>query len=142
MEPVTKSEPEAPSEPTRVAYASGGQDVIGVEEREVVALDVAGALVAGGAEAVVGGVDHADPRVAGGPLLGDVAGPVGRAVVDHDRLPGAVGLRHEALQARRQPLLDAVGGHHDADQRVTSPQQPHGPNLAPPRRATTGWHPA
>ena len=116
MSPVTRSARVRTIRSTIPAYAVGGYDVVGVGEREQVAGRVADALVARRAEALVGGVDDADPFVAGGHGLGEVARPVGGAVVDDDHLEAAVSLRQQALEALHDVRLHVVDRDDDADQ--------------------------
>jgi hypothetical protein len=92
------------------------QQVVAVGEGEVLTGRVPNPLVAGGAEAGVGLVDHAHPRVTLGDPVGELARAVGGAVVDDDHLERMVRLLEDAGQAVGEVALHVVGRHHDAQQ--------------------------
>ncbi len=105
----------------------GRHHVVGVEERQVVAPHVGRAHVAGRAETTVVGVHYTHPGIAGGVLLGDLTRRVGRAVVDHHHVELPVAGGEHAVERLGQPLLDAVGGHHDTQCRLPPMSAPGGP---------------
>ena len=94
-----------------------GDHVVGVGEREEVAADVPLTLVAGRAQAAVGGVHDADPGMPGGVGVGERAGAVGRAVVDDHDLQVLVRRREDAVEAFGEVGGHVVDGHHHAHQR-------------------------
>ena len=59
--------------------------------------------------------DHPEALVGGGEALGDLAGGVGRAVVDDDDLDLAAG-DHQGLQTRQEEVRGVVGGDDDRQQ--------------------------
>jgi hypothetical protein len=94
-----------------------GEDVVGVQERQVGAGGVPGAGVAGRAEALVLLLDQPEPPVPGGELLGDRDTAVRRAVVHHDHFEVPQRLLLQRLQTGLQVALDVVEGHDDAEKR-------------------------
>ena len=111
----------------QVGVRRGRQHVVGVEEGEVVAAHLQGAEVAGRAEPAVDRVHDADPVVAARPAVGDLAGPVGRPVVDDHRLPAGVRLGEEGADAVVEVVLHAPGGDDHAEEGSPREEPLHGP---------------
>ena len=89
--------------------------VVGVAEREVAALGVRHAGVAGRADAAVRLADQPDVAVLTGQPPGHLGRAVHGAVVDQDDLEVGVGLRQQAVDTRLELADGGVERHHDAE---------------------------
>ena len=118
---------------------AGQPDVVGIEQREVLAPGIVKSEVPGGAHAVV-----AMPRVfqvanavwlALGPPAGERAAPVGGPVVDQQQLPVRVGLRDHALDGLIQEALSIQEDRDDRYQGSSAHESPRAGDLGGASRA-------
>ena len=66
-------------------------------------------------------VHDTNARIACSRTLGNGGRGVRRGVVDHDKLPRALGLLQDALKGLADVGLHTVAGHHDGEERGALP---------------------
>ena len=116
-EPTTKSEPVLLQRLGHLRERAGRDGVVGVDERQELAARVLDPEVAGDALPGVGLLEERDAAVVLGDPVNDVAGAVGRTVVDHDDLEVVQRRGQQAVEALPDVGLDVVGRHDHAQGR-------------------------
>ena len=106
----------------RTAQHIGLIGVVRVADPHILAPSLGDSRVARARETEVALMVHdTNARIACSCTLGNDGGGIGRGVVDHDKLPRALGLLQDALKGLADVGLHAVAGHHDGEERGVLP---------------------
>ena len=104
------------NEAVKVREEMGGDSVVGVNEGDESTTTDSKAGVAGAGKTLVGLMENASARVAGGETVADVAADVGGTVIHEDDLEMGIGLGPDGEEAALDGFGGIVNGDDDRDE--------------------------